>query len=90
MSRYSMQAIILTTMLMPTLTASATQDCIELARAIVYNDTQFYSEEEQRQISKADFCSEQYKKDGSGKSLQIEASYKVFSGGVSGTDQQIH
>ncbi|TKB68706.1 MAG: hypothetical protein E8D52_06840 [Nitrospira sp.] len=90
MSRFKMQTAIFTVMLLPTFTASAAQDCIELARAIVYNDTQSYSEEEQRQITKADFCSEQYKKDGSGKSLAIEASYKVFSGGIAGTEQQIH
>lgn len=90
MSIQKAKAAILVAVLIPTLEAYAVQDCIELARSIVYNDTRSYDEEEQRQITKADFCSEQYRKDSGAKSLQIEASYKVFSGGIAGTEQQIH
>lgn len=85
-----MKAAFLVAVLIPSLEASASQDCIELARTIVYNNTRSYSELEQRQMNKADFCSERFKQNQSGRSLAIQASYKVlFSGGVEGSEQQI-
>jgi len=71
------------------LPVQAQEVCVDLAKTIVYNTSRSFSLDEQRQINKADLCTEQYKKDGSSRSLQIEASYKFFSGGLSGTDNQI-
>ena len=68
---------------------NAQEVCVDLAKTIVYNTSRSFSLDEQRQINKADLCIEQYKKDGSSRSLQVEASYKFFSGGLSGTDNQV-
>ncbi|MBL8178827.1 MAG: hypothetical protein JNK48_29400 [Bryobacterales bacterium] len=67
----------------------AQQYCTDLAKTIVYNQTKSFSLDEQQAITKADFCSEEYRKDGSARAAQIEASYKVFSMGGSANESQI-
>jgi hypothetical protein len=63
--------------------------CVELAKVIVFNQSQSFSQDERRSISKADLCVEKYKKDSGSKALQVEVGYKFFSGGASGNEQQI-
>ena len=65
------------------------QSCTDLAKIITYNQTQSYSQEEQRNINRAGLCTQQYKSDSSARAMSIETSYKFFSGGVSGTETQI-
>ena len=64
--------------------------CIDLANVIVFNQTRSFSSDEQRDIDKADFCAESYKKNSSATSLKIEAQYKViFKTNIDGTQEQI-
>ncbi|MBL8171231.1 MAG: hypothetical protein JNJ50_23935 [Acidobacteria bacterium] len=63
--------------------------CNDLAKTIVFNTSRSFSLIEQQQINKASLCFEQYKQDSSSQSLQIEAAYKFFSGGLSGSKEQI-
>ena len=67
----------------------ADQTCVELARVITYNQTQSYSKDDIRDINKAAFCEEHYKKDDSARSANIEASYKVISGKAGASESEI-
>ncbi|MEX5220150.1 MAG: hypothetical protein NW701_20210 [Nitrospira sp.] len=89
MSIFRIMATSLIVSFISTLPVAASQDCVELARTIVYNNTRSYSKDEQQEIAKADLCSERYSHSQSGKSSQIEASYEFFSAGQKGSEQQI-
>lgn len=69
--------------------AQAQEVCVDLAKAIVFNQSSSFSLDEQRDINRADLCIEEYKKDESARSKKIEASYKFFSAGAAGSDSQI-
>lgn len=69
--------------------AIAQDVCVDLANAIVFNQSRSFSFDEQRDINRADFCLEQYKGDRTSTSAKIEASYKFFSGGASGSQDRV-
>ena len=69
--------------------ALAQDVCVDLANSIVFNQSRSFSFDEQREINRAELCTEAYKKDGSARSAKIEASYKFFSAGASGSENQI-
>lgn len=63
--------------------------CGEILRSANYNQYQSVSQNQQYSLQKANFCLAEYEKSSSEQKAQIEASYKLFSGGASGSSQQI-
>jgi hypothetical protein len=70
--------------------ANAQEDvCVELAKQVGLNYTKYFDQDQERAIQKADLCSENYSSSSKDRKLQIQASYKVFSGSVTSSDSEV-
>jgi hypothetical protein len=63
--------------------------CVELAKTIGINYASYLNIDERRAIAKADMCSENYSGASRSRQAQIEASYRLFEGAASGSDNEI-
>jgi hypothetical protein len=63
--------------------------CVELAREIGMNYAKSFAADEQHAIAQADLCSEQYSSASQDRKLQLQASYKLFSGSASASDEEV-
>jgi hypothetical protein len=64
--------------------------CEDVLRYINYNTTYNYSQLTTDQINQASLCSEEYKNDTSAKSIQIQASYELFTGHAAASADDVH
>lgn len=67
----------------------ASDPCVDMTEAIGKNYQRQLDADQMRAVRKADFCSEDYNTASSDKKLQLQASYKLFSGSGSASDQQV-
>ncbi|RVN03978.1 hypothetical protein CN120_15595 [Sinorhizobium meliloti] len=63
--------------------------CVELAKVIGINSRSTLSQDQQRNVYKADLCVSKYNESSGSKRAQVEAAYKVFSFGASGSTEEI-
>jgi hypothetical protein len=65
------------------------QECVDLARVMSREVQKSASQNQIDIVKKASFCSSKYELASSDQRAQIQASYELFSGGASGSSQQI-
>ena len=65
------------------------QECVDLARVMSRETERSASKSQINIVKKANFCSSKYEGSSNTQKAQIEASYGLFSGGASGSAQQI-
>lgn len=69
---------------------AAEDACVELANVIGINSKSTLSQDQQRNVYKADLCISKYSESSGSRRAQIEAAYKVFSFGASGSTEEIN
>lgn len=70
-------------------TIEGQQVCEAILKSANYNQYHSLAQNQQYSLQKANFCLAEYEKASSEQRAQVEASYKLFSGGASGSSAQV-